>query len=138
MPAGDTGDDRVMKRRQLGKCPVCGESLDVTRLSCPSCETTIEGRFETCRFCQLPLEQREFIETFIRCRGNIKEVERELGISYPTVRNRLDAVIQALGYPVEAVEGEEIASSRRKQILDALDRGEISPDDAFKALKRQK
>ncbi|HHY48051.1 MAG TPA: DUF2089 domain-containing protein [Firmicutes bacterium] len=128
----------MTRRKQLGKCPVCGESLDVTRLSCPNCETIIEGRFETCRFCQLPLEQREFVETFIKCRGNIKEVERELGISYPTVRNRLDNVIQALGYPVEAVEDEEAITSRRRQILEALDRGEISPDDALKALKRQK
>lgn len=126
-----------MRRRQIGRCPVCGGNLDVTRLNCPSCDTSIEGRFETCKFCQLPTEQRDFIETFIRCRGNIREVERELGISYPTVRNRLEAVIEALGYPVEPRE-EETLTARRREILEALDRGEMTVDEVIKALKQQR
>jgi hypothetical protein len=65
-----------VKRRALGRCPVCGESLEVTKLSCPRCDTSISGHFETCKFCQMSDEQRDFVTTFIRCRGNIKEVER--------------------------------------------------------------
>lgn len=126
-----------MGRRALGKCPVCGEALDVARLSCPRCETSIEGRFETCKFCQLTNEQKDFVEIFIRSRGNIKEVERELGISYPTVRGRLDAVIQALGYPVERDrEDESQTATKRKNVLDSLARGEIPAEEAIKLLKQ--
>lgn len=127
-----------MTRRALGKCPVCGEVLDVARLSCPGCETSIEGRFETCKFCQLTNEQKDLVEIFIRSRGNIKEVERELGISYPTVRGRLDAVILALGYPVEREkEDEPQAATKRKSVLDSLDKGELSADEAVKLLKQR-
>jgi len=126
-----------MRRRALGKCPVCGEALDVARLSCPRCETSIEGRFETCKFCQLTDEQKDFVEIFIKSRGNIKEVERELGISYPTVRGRLEAVIQALGYPVErGREDESQIATKRKNVLDSLARGEIPAEEAIKLLKQ--
>ncbi|MCR4426584.1 MAG: DUF2089 domain-containing protein [Firmicutes bacterium] len=124
-----------MRRREaLGKCPVCGEKLDVTRLACRTCGTVIEGKFDVCRFCQLSNEQKSFVEVFIKNRGNIKDVERELGISYPTVRNRLDAVIAALGYNVEDPEAPD-AASRRKSVIDALARGEITADEAVKQLK---
>lgn len=129
-----------MRRRALGRCPVCGEALDVTKLSCPRCETSIEGRFETCKFCQLSNEQKDFVEIFIKSRGNIKEVERELGVSYPTVRGRLDAIIQALGYPVERErekEDEAQTAARRKVILDSLAKGEIPADEAVKLLKQR-
>ncbi len=127
-----------MKRRALGRCPVCGESLEVTKLSCPRCDTSISGHFETCKFCQMSDEQRDFVTTFIRCRGNIKEVERELGISYPTVRGRLDTVIQALGFPVERDrEDEAEVAGRRKEILDSLSKGELSADEAVKLLKQK-
>lgn len=96
-----------MKRKVLGRCPVCYEALSVTRLHCDNCGTTIEGDFDVCKFCQLSPELKEFIEVFIRSRGNIKEVERELGVSYPTVRNRLDTVIEALGYTVDRPDSED-------------------------------
>jgi len=126
------------KRKLVGRCPACGSELEVTRLQCFNCDTAIEGRFETCKFCLLSREQRDFIETFIRSRGNIKEVERELGISYPTVRSRLDHVIRALGYDVPETEGDQKADERRKEILSRLNRGEVTPDDAIKALKQVK
>ncbi|MGE5652667.1 MAG: DUF2089 domain-containing protein [Bacillota bacterium] len=125
-----------MARKMLGRCPVCNGKLDVVKMNCPSCNTSIEGRFEICKFCQLNPEQKEFIEVFIKSRGNIKEVERELGISYPTVRGRLDAVIEALGYRVEERGGEEPAGLRRKEILEALAKGEISSEEAVKQLKQ--
>ena len=122
----------------LGKCPVCGDRLDVTGLKCRRCHTAIEGQFETCRFCQLSPEQRDFAAVFIKNRGNIKEVERELGISYPTVRNRLDQVITALGYSVDDNSSEEQqaeSATRRREIVEALARGEIGADEAVRQLK---
>ncbi len=126
------------KRKLVGRCPACGSDLEVTRLQCFNCDTAIEGRFEACKFCLLSREQRDFIETFIRCRGNIKEVERELGISYPTVRGRLDHVIRALGYDVGPSEEDLKADERRKDILARLNRGEIQPEEAIKLLKQVK
>lgn len=90
-----------------------------------------------CKFCYLNQEQREFVETFVRCRGNIKEVERELGVSYPTVRNRLDAVIMALGYTVEAEEPDTRVDEGRRKVLESLNKGEISAEDAIKILRRK-
>jgi len=86
----------------IGRCPICSESLKVVRLECEGCGTRLEGNFTLGRFQSLTADQLEFLETFIRARGNFKDVERELGISYPTVRARLDAVIRALGFPSQA------------------------------------
>lgn len=119
-----------------GKCPVCGEKMDVVELHCPNCDTSLEGHFQTCKFCNLTNEQKSFIEIFIKSRGNIKEVERELGISYPTVRGRLEAVIEALGYRVEPSREEVETSSKRREILDALSRGELTSEEAVKRLKQ--
>ena len=116
------------------KCPVCGHEILINKLSCSHCATKIEGEFSTCKFCRLPDEQREFIEVFIKCRGSIKEVERELGISYPTVRSRLDSVLTALGYKV--AEGETGARVRATEVLAALERGEISAAEAAQRLKK--
>ena len=74
----------------IGRCPVCGDELAVTRLHCGSCDTQIEGRFQLGRFQRLSAEQLAFLEVFVKNRGIIKDVEAELGISYPTVRARLD------------------------------------------------
>lgn len=104
--------------------------MAVTKLHCPSCHTSIEGDFEPCRFCRLSAEQRQFIEVFLTSRGNIKEVERLLGISYPTVRSRLDNVLEALGYRVERDQDQ-----RRKEIIEALNKGEITSQEAIKLLQ---
>lgn len=119
-----------------GICPVCGRKLAVSKLSCHYCETTIEGNFESCKFCGLSPEQKYFVEIFLKSRGNIKEVERELGISYPTVRSRLDNVLEAMGYQVEQaqVEQEEM-SQQRKEILEKLAQGKITADAAIKQIK---
>jgi len=117
-----------------GLCPVCGQKLSVSKLTCHHCETTIEGDFVNCRFCGLTPEQKHFVEVFIKNRGNIKDVERELGISYPTVRGRLDNVLEAMGYRVDEEDRAEVAH-RRRAILDQLSKGEIGADDAVKLLK---
>src|SRR3989304_3717411 len=84
-----------------GKCPVCSSDLEVVRLQCASCVTVVEGHFELSKFNRLHPEQLAFLELFLKARGNIKEVERELGLSYPTVRARLGALLGTLGYAAE-------------------------------------
>lgn len=121
-----------MKREALGKCPVCGSDTEVTRISCDVCDTHIEGHFQLCKFCRLSAEQKSFIDVFIKCRGNIKEVEKELGVSYPTVKNRLEDVAGALGYKGEP---EPQAPGKRKEILDKLNNGEITVDEAINLMK---
>lgn len=120
-----------MNREVIGKCPVCGKEMEVTRLSCNYCNTTIEGNFTLCKFCRLGDEQKKFAEIFIKNRGNIKEIEKELGISYPTVRNKLEDVIQALGYSPKIT----TVNIDKKAILEKLKNGEISPEEAVKLLK---
>jgi len=92
-----------------------------------------------CKFCKLSPEQRSFAEIFIKNRGNIREVEKELGISYPTVRGRLENLIKALGYPVAAEQGDAAGESsiakERKNIIDKLGRGELSPTEAARLLR---
>ena len=127
-----------MKYKAPGKCPVCGERLSITKLSCPKCTTAIEGDFQPCEFCRLPEEDLEFVKVFIKCRGNIKDVEKELGISYPTVRGKLDAVIRSLGFEVfakEAPQEREIKDNARNQILDQLSKGEITAKEATEKIK---
>jgi len=119
-----------MKNEILGQCPVCSNSLEVTKLHCTHCHTTIEGRFEPCKFCQLPSEYKYFIEVFIKNRGNIKEIEKELGVSYPTVRGKLESVITALGYS-----SKPIPNVSKKEILEKLSKGQITAEEAVNLLK---
>ena len=124
----------------LGRCPFCGDELHVARLQCASCQTAIEGRFNLGRFQRLSPEHLAFLEVFIKNRGIIRNVEAELGLSYPTVRNRLDEVIRALGFEVRDEQepprepGDE--PERRREVLERLKRGEISAEQAIKLLKR--
>lgn len=125
----------IIRYKAPGRCPICNQELMVTRLNCPQCKTSLEGEFSSCRFCQLPADQVEFVEVFIKCRGNIKEVEKELGISYPTVRNRLEGVVQSLGFKSEKSEikpRDEI----HNRVLEALEKGEIDPREAIEQLKK--
>src|ERR671939_112531 len=126
---------RSMTNPVIAKCPICSEQLAVARLECSACGTRIEGSFMLGRFHRLTPEQLDFLETFIKARGNFKDVERELGISYPTVRSRLDAVIRALGFPSQAEPDRE--AERRKEILRELAEGRIAPDDAATLLERE-
>ncbi len=118
----------------IGKCPVCSENLRITKLRCPNCHTEISGDFQLDKFLRLNKEQLKFVEVFIKSRGNIKDVEREMGISYPTVRNKLDDVIEALGYNAEE-SPDDTTSEKRKEILDSLEKGEIDSQKAVEMLK---
>ena len=122
----------------IGQCPICREALQVTRLYCPNCDTTLEGHFGLGRFDQLTPDQLTFIETFVRCEGKINRVGEEMGVSYPTVRSRLTDVIRALGY--EVGDGEEepagtVPDDVRKSILEQLAQGKITSEEAVKRLR---
>jgi hypothetical protein len=121
----------------IGQCPICKETLQVARLHCPNCDTTIEGHFELGRLSQLSPEQLAFIETFVRCEGKINRVGEELGVSYPTVRSRLADVIHALGYEVgqEEEPAGTIPDEERKAILEQLAQGTITSEEAVKRLR---
>ncbi len=118
------------------KCPLCGGEIVVTRLYCHDCDTTIESRFSGGYFSQLTHEQLSFVETFVRCEGKINRMEDEIGLSYPTIRNRLHEIIRALGYEPGSSEGPMgLTDQERQRILEDLDKGLISADEAMRLLK---
>jgi hypothetical protein len=130
----------------ISTCPVCSGELAIARLHCRSCGTSLEGEFGVGRFGRLSAEQLALLESFLRARGNLKEMERELGISYPTVRGRLDALVRALGLsegggdsPQEDAAGETAdvadAADLRRGILERLARREIGAEEAARALR---
>ena len=144
-----------MPHDAIATCPICGGELAVTRLHCRSCATTLEGDFNVGRFARLSREQFALLESFLRSKGNLKEMERELGISYPTVRARVDALLRALGLADDAaVEDEpgeptpggaagafaaataalDVAAARR-EILERLARREIDAASAAAELR---
>ncbi|HSR29541.1 MAG TPA: DUF2089 domain-containing protein [Anaerolineae bacterium] len=118
----------------VGKCPVCGDTMAVTRLHCRGCDSALEGQFSLGRFYQLSPQQLSFVETFIRCEGKLTRVQDELGMSYPTARARLTDVIRALGYEVRE-EMEPVSAEERKTILEQLAAGEITSEGAVELLK---
>ncbi len=119
----------------LSRCPVCESELNITRLHCDTCDTTLEGRFTGGPFAHLNTEQMQFVETFIRCEGKITRMEDEMGLSYPTIRNRLHEIIRALGYEPGKDDSPDVPDERRRQILEDLDAGKISADAAMRILR---
>jgi len=127
----------------ISTCPVCSSELAVTRLHCRSCGTTLEGDFSVGRFGRLNRDQLTLLESFLRSRGNLRDMERELGISYPTVRSRVEALVRALGFgprsdaeEIDETAAEPAAPSRtRAEILEALARHELSADAAATAIR---
>jgi hypothetical protein len=118
----------------IGKCPVCGETMNVTRLHCRHCDTSLEGQFSLGRFYRLSPEQQLFVENFVRCEGRINRMQEEMGLSYPAVRARLTDVIRALGYEVKEEEP-PMPTAQRQTILADLASGKISSDEALKLLQ---
>lgn len=125
----------------LNKCPVCKSDLLVTRLHCLQCLTTIEGHFrpEANSFAALSPEQLQFLLTFIRCEGRFNRMEEELGLSYPTLRNRFNEILRALGFEPGREEAPvRLSAEDRMRVLDDLAEGRISPEDAQKRLLGKK
>jgi hypothetical protein len=134
----------------IATCPVCAHELAVTRLRCGECGTVIEGEFSVGRFGRLGREQMQVLESFLRSRGNLREMERELGISYPTVRSRVEAMVLALGFgprdesddgdaasPTAAATSEVAADAAeaRRDILQRLADHELTADEAAEAIR---
>jgi len=127
-------------RKVIESCPACSSPLLVTQMSCSQCDTAITGHFETTIFARLSPESLAFIELFVRHRGNIKEMERELGLPYNAVRNRLDEVIGELGFDKPATlpprGTDQRSKGHHKTILARLEKGEITPAQAVAQLEK--
>jgi hypothetical protein len=131
----------------ISTCPVCSSELSVTRLHCGTCGTTLEGEFSVGRFGRLSREQLVLLESFLRSRGNLRDMERELGISYPTVRSRVEALVRALGFgpradsdeAAEAAEAVRVAEDARidsrHAILERLAKHDITAEEAAVAIR---
>jgi len=117
------------------RCPICESELEVTRLHCLSCDTSIEGHFASGHFANLTPEQISFVFTFVRCEGKINRMEQDLGLSYPTIRNRLHEVIRALGFEPGKEEFVDISAEKRNSVLDELEAGRLSADEAMRILR---
>lgn len=115
----------------ISKCPNCGDEMVITSYRCNSCYTEVSGEFEIDKFQRLDDEDKEFIELFLQKRGSIKDVGEEIGISYPTVRNRIDRIVGKLGGTVDKKAG-------RIDILNMLDNGEITAEKAKSLLEELK
>ena len=135
-----------MQREVISTCPVCESQLHVTRLHCNTCGTTIEGEFNVGRFAHLGRDQMLLLEGFLRSRGNLRELERELGVSYPTIRGRVEGLLRALGLsdgaplptPEPGAEGAAKAavdSATRRALLERLANKEITAEEAAAALR---
>jgi hypothetical protein len=122
---------RDPNRRPPLNCPVCNERLAVTRLSCPACDTELSGAFATCEFCVLTNEDREILRVFLASRGNMKELERHLGVSYPTARARFDALLGKIGIDRTPAP----PAPTRVELMEQVARGEIDIEEALKRLE---
>lgn len=118
--------------RLIGACPSCDDPMEVRRLECPSCGVAVEGQFDMGPLARLSPEQMSFVEAFLRARGKIKDVEEDLGISYPTVVSRLTDVLVTLGFE----QGDDPRlGERRQRILDDLAAGRLSAAEATAQLR---
>ncbi len=138
---GTPSDNGNVATRSLiplpAQCPACSGALYVSRLTCSACGTEIAGAFTAGRVVNAPEPHASLLEMFLRVRGNVKEMERELGLSYPTVRARLEEALAAagLGRAPDRAGEQESASAQRHAVLDALERGEISAREAARRLR---
>ena len=126
----ETMEGMMETKGSIGKCPVCRGNLRITEYSCPTCTTKIVTDLPTCEFCSLGVDLARFLRVFLAARGNIRDVEREMGISYPTVRKRLDDLLTALGLTGRAAPSQ----AERLEVLERLSRGEINVAGALDAL----
>ena len=117
--------------RMPSKCPSCGGRMVATRMECISCGAAVEGRFVPCPVCTMDDEIRELFEIFMYARGNLKEVERELGLSYPTVRAKMERMFSRYERAAEV-------TTSRMDVLAMLGSGKISVDEAEELLKRSR
>jgi hypothetical protein len=122
----------------IGTCPVCGETLEVTRLHCRNCDTSLEGHFNVGAFDRLSPEHLAFAEKFIYHEGKLNRMEADLGLSYPTLRSRLQDLRRAMGFEIEDEDEAAftVSDEERRQILDDLAAGKISLEESVQRLQR--
>jgi len=140
------------RHRPPRDCPVCGNELDVTELGCPGCGSRLSGTFAPCRFCALSAADADLVEVFLRSRGNMREVERHLGVSYPTARQRFTDLLGRLGFadaeeaevdpeaPAGRAAGESTPAPTstdavRRQVLSRLAAGDLTAEQAAVLLR---
>ncbi|MCX8095276.1 MAG: DUF2089 domain-containing protein [Caldisericia bacterium] len=125
-------------KRLPSKCPSCGSILNITELTCEKCETIVKGKFQLNRFLMLSQQEEEFLLVFLISRGNLKEVQERLNISYPTAKGRLEDVIKSLGLSEEEKkEGKEEKIEKIEEILKKVEKGEITGEDALKMIEEE-
>lgn len=116
-------------------CPICQSELEIVRLHCVSCETSMEGHFAMGHFSNLTPDQLNFIFTFVRVEGKLNRMEQELNLSYPTIRNRLHEIIRALGYEPGKDESADVGEETRSTVIADLEAGKINADQAMRILR---
>ena len=116
------------------KCPICSGNLHVTNVACSTCRIEIKGEFRSHWLAGLDGEQLDFLLTFVRCRGVLRDMESVLGISYPTVRNRVDQLVHSVEQLLGDVQEVTTPPNPRIAVLNRLAAGEISPDRAMTLL----
>lgn len=120
-----------MSYRAPSDCPVCGGELVTTRLGCHNCGSELAGEFGHCDFCALDERESELLAVFLASRGNLREVEKHLGVSYPTARARFTALLVKLGLAGDAG---PVATMTRDQVLSEVATGALSPAEAAELL----
>jgi len=127
-------------RKILEQCPTCGGPLVVTELTCPQCQTQVRSQYSPCPFCALTADQLVFARLFIEKRGNLREMEKALGVSYPTVRGKLEEIAERLGAapaPAEPPPSEPGLEEERREGLRLVAEGKLSPKEALARLRRE-
>lgn len=116
------------------KCPVCAGGLDITAVACAVCQLEIKGSVRSHWLIGLDSDQLDFLLTFVRCRGVIRDIEAILGVSYPTVRSRIDQLVDAVEQRLDESQSSATQLDSRIDILNRLASGEISPERAMALL----
>ncbi len=121
------------EHRAPADCPVCGDRLTVTRLGCGSCGTELAGTFAPCTFCALDEAETEMLRVFLASRGNLRDLEKHLGVSYPTARLRFNQLLDKLGLGEPAAPAP--ATLTREQVLAEVASGALGPEEAAALLQ---
>ncbi len=129
-------------RKILEACPTCGGPLTITAVRCERCATEVHSQYQPCPFCRLSPEQMNFMLLFVQNRGNLSDMEKALGVSYPTIRGKLDEVVRVVTAPPSPMAAETppggVAggnANRRRDILAQIAAGKLSPTEGLAALR---